>query len=871
MDATADRSEVDFLGAGNMAARIRVFDWTATPLGGIDLWPASLKTTVGVILRSPVPIVTLWGPQGTMIYNDAYSEFAGGRHPQLLGSAVREGWPEVADFNDNVMKVGLAGGVLSYQDQELTLYRSGAPEQVFMNLDYSPVIDEAGQPIGVIAIVVETTTRVSVEAALRDNEARLRFLDALARETAKSTDADAILAITTRMLGEHLGLAVCAYADMEPDEDHFTIRGDWSAAGSPSIVGYYSLADFGQRAVTSLRAGKPLIINNNLVEIAPKEAATFQAIGITATICMPLVKEGRLTALMAIHHKHPHAWTANELALLREVTERSWAHIERVRSEAEARAGEQRFREELERQVAERTAAFEQSEKSIRTVFETSHLYQGLLTTEGKLVYANATSLKGIEATLEDVAGLPFWDTPWFTGTAGMPELVRAAVGRVAAGGTESVTMELKLPVGVRSFEFSMRPVKNDLGEVVALVPEAVDTTARVRTEQALLQAQKMEAIGNLTGGIAHDFNNLLMAVLGSLELLGKKMPSDPALRMLLDNAMEGAKRGVSLTRRMLAFARRQELKSERIDVRLLVEDMTELLRRSLGPTIRLDMDVLRLNRNVDTDANQLEAALLNLAVNARDAMNGEGRIVISAREETIGEHERLKAGAYVCLSVSDTGEGMEEATLRRAMEPFFTTKGVGKGTGLGLSMVHGLAEQSGGALILHSDPGKGTTAEIWLPAFDVTESDTSAANPRVQPAPDEESVAGPTGLAILAVDDDALVLMNTAAMLQDLGHEVAEATSGRQALELLRERPFDLIITDHAMPHMTGAQLAAEIRAIRPDLPIILATGYAELPPGVDASLPRLSKPFWQAELAEALRNALHRRQPMPASGDPV
>ena len=468
--------------------------------------------------------------------------------------------------------------------------RFGSPERVWLNLDYSPVLDADGRPIGVMAIVVETSKGVRATLQLRENEARLQFLDALGKETAKSVDADTILAVTTRMTGEHLGVTSCAYADMDDDQDGFTIRGDWAAPGARHIVGHYRLADFGRLAVARLGAGEPLVINDNSKELAPEEAATFQNIGIAATICMPLVKEGRLTALMAIHHKSPHSWTANELALIREVTERSWAHIERTRSEAEVRAGEARFREELEARVAERTAALQQSEKTIRTIFETSYLNQGLLTTEGKIVYVNATSLASINSSFEEVVGKDFWDTPWFTGTPGLPEKVREGVARVAAGESIQITMPLNLPTGFRIYEFSMRPALGASGNVVALVPEAVEITARVQAEQALQQAQKIEAIGNLTGGIAHDFNNLLMAILGSLEILRKRMPSDPGLYRLLDNAMEGARRGSSLTSRMLAFARRQDLKSERIELAELVGGMTELMARSLGPTILIEI-----------------------------------------------------------------------------------------------------------------------------------------------------------------------------------------------------------------------------------------------------------------------------------------
>ncbi|MBO9713674.1 MAG: PAS domain-containing protein [Sphingomonas sp.] len=284
------------------------------------------------MLDSPVAIVTLWGERGTMIYNDAYAEFAGQRHPALLGSEVRSGWDEVSDFNDNILNVVLAGGTLSYTDHPLVLDRFGKLETVYFNLDYSPLRDEAGKPVGVMAVVVEFTEAYRARIALEESARRLAFLDALGRAVSVCSDADAILAITTRMTAEHLGVSSCAYADMDADEDGFTIRGDWHAPGSPPLLGHFRLADFGKLAVKELGAGRPLVIDDNLVQLLPHEAKAFQDLGVTATVCMPLVKEGRLTALMAIHDKAPHAWSDYERTIIREVTERSWAHIERVRA-----------------------------------------------------------------------------------------------------------------------------------------------------------------------------------------------------------------------------------------------------------------------------------------------------------------------------------------------------------------------------------------------------------------------------------------------------------------------------------------------------------------------------------------------------------
>jgi PAS domain S-box-containing protein len=403
--------------------------------------------------------------------------------------------------------------------------------------------------------------------------------------------------------------------------------------------------------------------------------------------------------------------------------------------------------------------------------------------------------------------------------------------------------------------------IRDDAGTLIGFAKVTRDITERRETQKALEQtrealahSQKMDAIGQLTGGIAHDFNNLLMVILGSLELVGRRLPDDERAATLIANATQAAQRGAALTQRMLAFARRQDLDLRPVDVPGLVSGMTDLLQRSIGPTVSIETQFPARLNHVHADANQLEMALLNLAVNARDAMPGGGSIVIAARDETVKGRSRgkLKAGRYVRLSVKDTGEGMEPATLRRAMEPFFTTKGVGRGTGLGLSMVHGMTEQSGGRFVLTSRKGEGATAEIWLP---VAKAARSGENERVVRANAPQT----RPLVVLAVDDDGLVLMNTAVMLQDMGHTVLEATSGSQAIEILRrEQSIDLVITDHAMPKMTGVQLAAAIKAERPGLPIILATGYAELPAGGSAELPKLGKPFGQQELMQAVAAAM-------------
>ena len=408
--------------------------------------------------------------------------------------------------------------------------------------------------------------------------------------------------------------------------------------------------------------------------------------------------------------------------------------------------------------------------------------------------------------------------------------------------------------------------IRDSDGSLLGYAKITRDITERKEVEQklekareALVQSQKMEAIGHLTGGIAHDFNNLLMAVLGSLELVRKRLPGDSKLAALVDNAILGAKRGATLTQRMLAFARRQELNSETIHFPELVRGMTDLLERSLGRSISIETRFPIALKPIRADANQVEMALLNLAVNARDAMAEGGQIILAARNVVIrtDEPDGLKAGRYVCISVGDTGEGMDQATRSRALEPFFTTKGPGKGTGLGLPMVHGLARQSGGRFALKSRVGEGTTAELWLPVDEAASAAIEQGRAPPPPQADRQHAL----LVVLAVDDDDLVLTNTVAMLEDLGHTAIGAPSGKAALEILRQdNSIDLVITDQIMPQMTGLQLAAAIKTEWPKLPVLIATGFAETPSG-SLGFARLAKPFTQAELAEKLTNV----HPMP------
>jgi signal transduction histidine kinase len=385
------------------------------------------------------------------------------------------------------------------------------------------------------------------------------------------------------------------------------------------------------------------------------------------------------------------------------------------------------------------------------------------------------------------------------------------------------------------------------LADANTKLEQRVEERTRER-EAALAQVhemQKMESLGQLTGGLAHDFNNLLMGILGSLDYLSKKPPSDPKAQHFLNAARESAERGAALTKRLLAFARRQELRPEAVDVQRLAEGMAEMLQRSLGPTIQIDMDFDPDLALISVDPNQLELAILNLALNARDAMLDGGKLRISAQRESGATGlPSLEDGDYVRMTVTDTGTGMDEPTLKRCSEPFFTTKEVGRGTGLGLSTVLGLAVQSGGGMRIASTLGKGTTVELWFP---IARGDAHVA--RVEAEPASESAL--PRYHVLVVDDEPLVALLTASMLEDMGHATEVVPSGASALNVLRsDKRIDAVITDYAMPDMTGAELALQIRILRPDIPVILATGYADFPNGQAQTLPRLSKPFGSHEL---------------------
>lgn len=719
---------------GEMAAQVRRYDWASTSIGPLEQWPDVLKTTVALSLASHFPKAIVWGPDLITLYNDAFMAILGNK-PDALGRRFDEIWQEAWSEIGPIVQGAFDGQATYIENFPLVVERGGGPEQAYFTFCYSPIRDQYGNVVGMLDTVTETTSTVFMTQ-------RLAVLDAIGSAVANATDPQAIMATTTRILAAHLNLSNCAYADMEEDEDAFTIRGDWARAGSPSIVGHYRLADFGRLAVANLRAGKPLVINDNLAELAPNEAAAFQSIGIAATICVPLIKNGRLTALMAIHDRTPRVWSSNDLALLMEVTERSWAHIERARADAAVREG--------------------------------------------------LAALAELNATLEE---------------------------RV-----EERTTRLK------------------------------------QTEAALRQSQKLEAIGQLTGGVAHDFNNLLTIIRSSVDFLRMPNLSDERRQRYMSAVSDTVERAAKLTSQLLAFARRQPLKPQVIDVGKQVQSLGDMLETITGARMQVKVELCDRPCYIRADLSQFETALINMALNARDAMSGQGTLWLRLKCGAGMPPIRGHAGsgqAFVAVALADTGTGIASEFLEHIFEPFFTTKEVGKGTGLGLSQVFGFAKQSGGNVDVSTVVGQGTVFTLYLPEVEAE---------RVQRPVEEETtrlILDKGRRRVLIVEDNVEVGRFANQILQDLGYETAWATNAEEALDLVGPdaMAFDAVFSDVVMPGISGIALAKELRRRREDLPVVLTSGYSEeLAHSGHEGFEFLSKPYSADQVSRVLSRTIKR-----------
>jgi signal transduction histidine kinase/CheY-like chemotaxis protein len=876
-------------GSGKMACHIREHNWTKTPLGPIEQWPQSLKTMVNVMLLSPSPTTIYWSAARIPLRNDACTPIA-----------FDQGSIETRHSLDVCLDRVFAGEVVTFSRHAISCRSQGGDAQYrFFTGTCVPILGEAGDVGGALLSLVEVTDAVRIDDRQRRSDERHRLRIELGDALRRSDNPSDIMALVARQLGQYTGADRAGY--YEVDDDHFVIVDEWRTPGSLDMTGRHPMAGFGEGTVGRLRSGEGLRLNDTQ---GMEDAEAYAAIGTIALLSVPIHHNGRWASGIHLHQAQPRVWTDGEEAFVREIGVQAWAAIERVRSEQELRQSEERYRTLFET-IDEGFCVVEFIDGPDGPMSDYIHL-------EANPAYvANAGIVdivgKRLRETLAEEADgwAEIFRNVLLTGEALRFERVLEATGRyleVAAFRIEPATKRqvaiiFKDVTARRRAEADLRDLNDTLEQQITertaerdrmweISPDlmlVIDfdgifrrvnpawtaapagkmtyATGRDITDQKerqaeleaaqdqLRQAQKMEAMGQLTGGVAHDFNNLLSPIIGSLDMLIRKGVGNDRERRLIDGALESAERAKTLVQRLLAFARRQPLQPVSVDVTTLINGMAALLGSTLGPMINIRVEMATNLPPARADPNQLEMALLNLAVNARDAMPNGGDLTITATRESVRQPHPsgVKSGHYVRICVVDSGSGMDEVTLQRATEPFFSTKGVGQGTGLGLSMVHGLAAQLGGGLTIASTPGHGTAIGLWLPIspIDLVQGDEEG-----DPPPAAVKALG----TALLVDDEKLVRMSTADMLDDLGYEVVEATSAEEALGLIRDGLIpDLLVTDHLMPGMTGAELARQLRVDRPGLPVLIVSGYADTE-GMAPDVAWLTKPFRSRQLVASL-----------------
>lgn len=658
-----------------------------------------------------------------------------------------------------------------------------------------------------------------------------------------------ITALAAQMLGRHLKAGRVGYGEIDQTQNFVSVERDWSDATMSSLGGETRHLDvFGPEIIGQLRQGHVLRLASIAEDsVSAPYAAGYESIGTKALIVVPLLKAGRFVAIFFVHHSEPRRWNDEDVALTAEVAERTWAAVERARAEGAIH--------ELNRTLEQRVAEALAEKRLYADLVELTDSPIQIIDRDFRFLAINPAA----QGDYESIYGVrPEIGSSLKDLLAHSPEQLDAAVSAWSRALNGEIYDQRQWwgaeERSKRAYDTQFRPLRDGNNQIVGAYLLGRDVTELLReqerlaaAEEQLRQSQKMEAIGQLTGGVAHDFNNLLTPIVGSLSILQSKNLGGEREQRMIARAMEAAERARILVQRLLAFARRQPLKPEPVDIGHLVRDVAALIGSTVGPQISVKLDIEESLSPAMVDANQLEMALINLAVNARDAMPDGGtlRISASAADARRFSSSKLAAGSYIRLSVADTGTGMDQATLKRATEPFFSTKGVGKGTGLGLSMVHGLALQLGGTLTIESQPGMGTNVEMWLPASDDQPSVAKEKRPEVETRREG---------SVLLVDDEDVVRANTAELLRDLGYNVKEAASGAEAIQLMRGgfEP-DFLITDHLMPGMSGTDLARTLLAEHPSLLILIISGYSAVD-DIAPDLPRLAKPFRNDELSSAL-----------------
>jgi PAS domain S-box-containing protein len=828
---------------GEMGARIRAFDWACSPLGRPDSWPQSLKTATGILLSSKFPMFLAWGPELRFLYNDAYGDTLGAKHPHALGHAFEDIWPEIWSDIEPLVRRALAGESTYFENLPLTMTRKGYPEQTWFTFSYSPLRGDEGEAAGMFCVCTETTATVLAERERLNETERLRQL---------FHNAPGFMAVV-RGPNHVFEMANASYQTLVGRRD---LIGRPVREAVPEVEGQglFELLD------KVYRTGEPFSGRSVSIQLqrqpgGPREERLLDF------VFQPIFDaQGAVNGIFADGY---------------DVTER-------IVAETALRESEERFRliadsapvpiwvTKLDRKRSFVNRAYVEflgisyeeaidfdwrtvihPEDAPRVLAESMAGEASLETFELIARYRSGGEWRWIRSVSQPRWG-PKGEHAGFIGVAhDITELKRAE----AALREVNETLERRVAERTADLSAALDRLQAEVGE-------------RLRAEEALRQAQKMEAVGQLTGGIAHDFNNLLTPIMGGLEMIASRV-EDARLKRIAETALESTRRGAKLTGQLLAFSRIQRISMAPIAVNSVIEAMQRLLRHTIGGEVNIET---RLDPDAGhgiCDANQLENAILNLAINARDAMPDGGTLTISTERVRLDEAPDHQAGEFVRITVADTGQGMPPEVLARATEPFYSTKPLGKGTGLGLAQVYGIAQQAGGTLRIESGEGRGTSVHILLPATGVPEAAQADEIRRSGPLPEGAAA----GASVLVVDDDSDVRAFLAESLEGLGCTVVAVASAPEGLEALAGWRPDLALIDYAMPGMNGADAAREARRLHPGLPIVFVTGYAEseqLEAALGCDVPVLRKPFTLAQLASAVEeNVLNSSPGFPGEGD--
>lgn len=980
-----------FDGSGELRARIRDHDWSATSLGDPAQWPLPLRLYAGLMLDAQQAMFIAWGPDLTFLYNDKYAPILGAKHPNALALPFAQVWSDIWNQIKPLVDSTMAGQASWHEDLLIPMRRNGYHEDAWFSFSYTPIRDEAGGVAGMFCAATETTEKVLAQrqqlgererlrqmfeqapgvvallrgsshifelvnpayeqlvagrdligkpirealpeyedqgffelldsvyatgesyigkavpvqlvqassgdieeryydfvyqpikatdgrttgifvegfdvtearcavVALQEESQALEILNATAAQVAGYLDVDTLVKgvvdAAVELTGAQFGAFFYNRVDAKGESyTHYTLSGAppeaFSSYPLPRNTHVFAPTFKGEGVVRS----DDILRDSRYGQNAPYNGMPEGHLPVRSYLAVPVKsRSGEVIGGLFFGHAQTGVFTQRAERLMVGLAAQAATAMDNAQLFEQA----QHLNQTLETQVAERTA-------------DRNRMWR--LSTDIMLVAGFDGTIMAVNPAWTTVIGWPEKD---LTGSNFLDlvhpedlERTQAEAGRLAQGLTT-----LRFENRYRHRDGSYRwiswiavPDEELIHAVGRDITNEKQATEELRQAQdALHQVQKMETVGQLTGGVAHDFNNLLQVVTGNLDMLIRRLPeNEPRLRRAADNAMAGAKRAATLTQRLLAFSRRQPLAPTPIQPNKLVGGMSELLHRTLGETIELETVLASGLWRVEADANQLENAILNLAVNARDAMLDGGKLTIETANTHIDrlyavQNAEVAPGQYVLISVSDTGTGMDEDTLKHVFEPFFTTKEVGKGTGLGLSMVYGFVKQSGGHVKVYSELDHGTSVKIYLPRLIGGEADEQVA--QAQTIPDGEGTE-----TILVCEDDPEVRAFSVEMLQELGYRVLEAADGPAALRIFEQQPqaIDLLFTDVVLPHgMTGTVLAERARKIRPALKVLFTTGYARnaiVHHGrLDAGVELITKPFAYADLAARVREILDR-----------